>query len=491
MDAVIQSGAAAVVFKGWDEVAALSREPASRRVALLSVPEEMTWTQLHAFLVNASRFSESSAAGGIAGVPLGDLFALSNAIAGAVGGAVTIEDPSRRVLAYSTIGEQEIDAARRGSILGRQVPDSPGIRTLYRMVFATDGRDDGGRAAAPRVSRRRPVRRPRLQAALGDRDPRREPGDRLDLDRARRERTRRRLRAVASSRRRGSRPRTSSRRAPPATWSDGCEARCCSLCSTAAATRRRRRRVSDSSRQSRSRVLGFELAGGETAVDELNENVSSTSSMIHCEASCRQTAAVGDRTNRVRVAPGRARAGTGADRTRSSDGSRRTQSHGSARRSSPRSARRPRARATCRERGAKAERSWRYCGGDRKGRTGRRDRRCPRRGRPARAARARAGPAEPHARAARARPRPRCGRTGLRTRRRYAPISTRSATSAPQRPRFRPSEHVPLPDAAARRAVRARPREPRGAARARAPAPPARAGGRWTPPQDGQSRRRS
>ena len=140
MDAVVRAGAAAVVFKGWNEVAALSREPASRRVALLSVPEEMTWTQLHAFLVNASRFSaESSSAGGIAGVPLGDLFALSNAVAGAVGGAVTIEDPARRVLAYSTIGEQPIDAARRGSILGRQVPDSPGIRTLYRMVFATDG----------------------------------------------------------------------------------------------------------------------------------------------------------------------------------------------------------------------------------------------------------------------------------------------------------------------------------------------------------------
>ena len=86
----------------------------------------MTWTQLHALLVNASRFSAATGDRGIAGVPLGDLFALSNAVAGAVGGAVTIEDPARRVLAYSTIGEQPIDAARRGSILGRQVPDSPG-----------------------------------------------------------------------------------------------------------------------------------------------------------------------------------------------------------------------------------------------------------------------------------------------------------------------------------------------------------------------------
>lgn len=140
MKAAVRAGAAAVVFKGPDAVAALSRDSAAPGIALLAVPEEMTWTQLHAFLLNASRFSaESGIPGGIAGVPLGDLFALSNAIAGVVGGAVTIEDPNRRVLAYSTIDDQLIDAARRGSILGRQVPDSPGMRDLYRKVLSTQG----------------------------------------------------------------------------------------------------------------------------------------------------------------------------------------------------------------------------------------------------------------------------------------------------------------------------------------------------------------
>jgi DNA-binding PucR family transcriptional regulator len=99
----------------------------------------MTWTQLHA-LLDLSRFSTATgAAAGVAGVPLGDLFALANAIAGLVGGAVTIEDPARRVLAYSNLGDQPIDAARRGSILGRQVPDSPGMRKLYRQVLTTPG----------------------------------------------------------------------------------------------------------------------------------------------------------------------------------------------------------------------------------------------------------------------------------------------------------------------------------------------------------------
>jgi sugar diacid utilization regulator len=118
----------------------LAEDAVAARVALLSVPEEMTWTQLYAFLLNASRFSaHESAGGGIAGVPLGDLFALANAIAGIVGGAVTIEDPSRRVLAYSTLRDQPIDGGRRLSILGRQVPDVPGMRALYQEVFSTPG----------------------------------------------------------------------------------------------------------------------------------------------------------------------------------------------------------------------------------------------------------------------------------------------------------------------------------------------------------------
>ena len=133
--AAAQVGATAVVFKTTPDLAEAVR---SAEVAVLAVPEEMTWTQLYA-LLNLSRFATATGAAGIAGVPLGDLFALANAIAGVVGGAVTIEDPARRVLAYSTLGDQPIDAARRGSILGRQVPDSPGMRTLYRQMLSTPG----------------------------------------------------------------------------------------------------------------------------------------------------------------------------------------------------------------------------------------------------------------------------------------------------------------------------------------------------------------
>ena len=135
-----RAAAAAVVFKRSEELSELGADAVAAGVALLSVPEEMTWTQLHAFLLNGSRFSaHESVGGGIAGVPVGDLFALANAIAGMVGGAVTIEDPNRRVLAYSTLGDQPIDSGRRRSILGRQVPDLPGMRALYRQLIEAPG----------------------------------------------------------------------------------------------------------------------------------------------------------------------------------------------------------------------------------------------------------------------------------------------------------------------------------------------------------------
>jgi sugar diacid utilization regulator len=135
-----RANAAAVVFKRSGDAAELRRAAESAAVAVLSVPEEMTWTQLHGLLVNARRFSaQPDGPDGIAGVPMGDLFALAQAVAAMVGGAVTIEDPGRRVLAYSTLGDQPIDAWRRNSILGRQVPDSPGMRRVYQRLLETDG----------------------------------------------------------------------------------------------------------------------------------------------------------------------------------------------------------------------------------------------------------------------------------------------------------------------------------------------------------------
>lgn len=117
-----EAGATAVVVKAAEAVPGDLIE-ASRvaGTALLSVPPEMTWAQLHSLLrtVIASSGVNPDAA---EGAPIGDLFALANAVAAMVGGPVTIEDTRSRILAYSNT-EAEIDEPRRQAILGRRVPD--------------------------------------------------------------------------------------------------------------------------------------------------------------------------------------------------------------------------------------------------------------------------------------------------------------------------------------------------------------------------------
>ena len=90
-------------------------------VALLSAPSAVAWGHLYT-LLRVAGGAAMPAGALVDGVPMGDLFALANAIAAIVGGAVTIEDPQSYVLAYSS-ADLPIDEARREVILGRRVPD--------------------------------------------------------------------------------------------------------------------------------------------------------------------------------------------------------------------------------------------------------------------------------------------------------------------------------------------------------------------------------
>jgi sugar diacid utilization regulator len=133
------AGAAGVVFKLHDQPPGVAQDAEAAGLTLLAVPDEMSWAHLYSLLTRATQFHDDPATiPGIAGVPMGDLFALANAIAAMVGGAVTIEDNKARVLAYSTIEGQDIDEPRQRSILGRQVPDTPGVRAVYRTLWSDD-----------------------------------------------------------------------------------------------------------------------------------------------------------------------------------------------------------------------------------------------------------------------------------------------------------------------------------------------------------------
>ncbi|HET6818269.1 MAG TPA: helix-turn-helix domain-containing protein [Mycobacteriales bacterium] len=109
-------------------------------VALLLAPPGLSWGQLYTLLLTATSTAPADA-GGVPEAPLGDLFALANAIAGVVGGATTIEDANNRVLAYSNL-DHPIDPARQETILGRQVPDSWIQRLhdagVFRRLWHTD-----------------------------------------------------------------------------------------------------------------------------------------------------------------------------------------------------------------------------------------------------------------------------------------------------------------------------------------------------------------
>jgi hypothetical protein len=110
-------GAAAIVVKGdaasLQPVAGVARRAG---IALVAASPAVAWDQLYALIRNALTPPADPEA-----APIGDLFALANAMAALIGGAVAIEDPRSYLLAYSTL-DQPIDDARRQTILGRRNP---------------------------------------------------------------------------------------------------------------------------------------------------------------------------------------------------------------------------------------------------------------------------------------------------------------------------------------------------------------------------------
>ncbi|MFM9370647.1 PucR family transcriptional regulator [Streptomyces sp. Da 82-17] len=133
--AVAAAGLTGLVVRGDGGPADAAR---SHGVALLAVDEDASWHRVHLLIASAVAAGPAPVARGSGTAALGDLFALANAIAAAGGGATTVEDPRRRILAYSTIDGQVIDDSRRRGILGRQVPDSPENTEQYRRLHASD-----------------------------------------------------------------------------------------------------------------------------------------------------------------------------------------------------------------------------------------------------------------------------------------------------------------------------------------------------------------
>ena len=112
-------------------------------VALLGIRRGATWAQLSALL--RSLLAEDDIGVGepesLGGLPAGDLFAVANAVAALLDAPITIEDRSSRVLAFS--GRQdEADASRVETIIGRQVPERYARTLTEHGVFRDLYRED-------------------------------------------------------------------------------------------------------------------------------------------------------------------------------------------------------------------------------------------------------------------------------------------------------------------------------------------------------------
>ncbi|WP_159618399.1 PucR family transcriptional regulator [Ruania rhizosphaerae] len=133
--AAAASGCTAVVVKGdpsrLDELATVAVEAG---LTLLGVPADMAWRHLESLFEAGRSAAGQGADASYDHVGAGDVFSLANAIASAVGGAVTIEDTERHVIAYSNIPGQEIDNVRRDGILGRVGPEGQRTTATYRAV---------------------------------------------------------------------------------------------------------------------------------------------------------------------------------------------------------------------------------------------------------------------------------------------------------------------------------------------------------------------
>lgn len=137
------AGAAALAVRSSVVTPALVEDAERAGVALLSVPPGTAWAQLILLLSSIiSRAGFGGAGERFAGADAGDLFAVANVVAELVDAPITIEDPQSRVVAFST-RQEEADAARAETILGRQVPSGWIAELQRRGVFQQILRERG------------------------------------------------------------------------------------------------------------------------------------------------------------------------------------------------------------------------------------------------------------------------------------------------------------------------------------------------------------
>ena len=103
-------------------------------ISTILAEQSVDWLWLASMLRSAAAVSSVDA---VAGIRVGDLFALANAIALATGGATAIVDPAGRLLGFSNLSGQPLDEVRRRATLLMAEQDSPARDPDYRRLYAS------------------------------------------------------------------------------------------------------------------------------------------------------------------------------------------------------------------------------------------------------------------------------------------------------------------------------------------------------------------
>jgi hypothetical protein len=120
---------AAVVVREASAVDCLAAVPV--RTAVFAAPDDLRWSDIY----DRVQWAVGESFGRLAEH---DVFHLADALAMAVGGAVSIEDVHRNVIAFSTVPGQPIDDVRRKGILGRHVPEHAERDQWYTQLWRAE-----------------------------------------------------------------------------------------------------------------------------------------------------------------------------------------------------------------------------------------------------------------------------------------------------------------------------------------------------------------
>lgn len=135
-----EAGLVAVVIKAYgSDVGGAVAAAEAVSIALLLVDDVVPWPHLMGLLTATVAGDRGTRHEPLSAVVTGDLFALANAVAAIVGGAIAIEDLHQHVLAYSSVPGQPIDEARQTGILGRRVPAEFRLADLYDQIRRSSG----------------------------------------------------------------------------------------------------------------------------------------------------------------------------------------------------------------------------------------------------------------------------------------------------------------------------------------------------------------